>query len=206
MKKYLVPVFLILIVLPSCKKKLSKKNAEKQIEMGQYPIAKEFEFTKGFSDDYETEGRGLTVVLGEEEFEGTKRILDTMASHGLISFETIPHREETTAWLMGTTVRTWNEVKVILTPEGKKHLLRENKETYTVKLCDIDFDAIKSIYITPQYSGGKKTRETASVAYTTSCKDITPFGKMFGYSENQQNYPSASFLKEADGWKIAKVK
>jgi hypothetical protein len=31
--------------------------------MDQYPIAKEFEFTRGFSDGYETEGRGLTVVL-----------------------------------------------------------------------------------------------------------------------------------------------
>ncbi len=161
------------LIITSCKKHLTKGNAEVQIISSRhFPIVADYTFTKKFTTDQNTEGRGVTIILGEEEFAEQEKMIKTFEKNHLVAFEETPYREETTAFLMGTTVRTWTDVIVSLTDEGKKYLLSENTGTFRVKLWRTNFEAITSIQ---ELQKGK----SAQVNYTVSNKSITTFGECF---------------------------
>lgn len=43
----------------------------------------------------------------DEDWEEKLRLIEAFRKKELIQFEKTPQREETTAWIMGTTVRSW---------------------------------------------------------------------------------------------------
>ena len=99
----------VILFATSCKKHLSKQNAIKQIASFQhYPKAENYSFPKKFTKNYNTEGRGVTIMLDVyEDWEEKLRLIEAFRKKELIQFEKTPQREETTAWIMGTTVRSW---------------------------------------------------------------------------------------------------
>ena len=105
-----------------------------------------------------------------------------------------PQREETTQFLIGTTVRTWTSVKVSLTDEGKKYLVQDNGKSYFVNLWETDINEITGIQ-------EMKEAKIAKVDYTISNKNITPFGEIFN-DKNQITTMSANFTLYDDGWRI----
>jgi hypothetical protein len=192
-------IFILLSAIPvlttSCKKHLSKKNAEAQITAtGHYPVIKEYSFTKAFTKDMNTDGNGVTVMIGEEEFKEKQKMIEDFEKKKLVAFTEEPHREEITAWLLGTTIRTWTTVSISLTEEGKKYMIRENNDNYTVRLWETSIDKINGIHET---NGGKN----AEVYFLISNKNITPFGESFE-ERNIKTNRTMYFSLFNDGWRI----
>lgn len=175
MKQHLLYLIGILLLFPSCKNHLSKKEAKRQIvELEGFPRAKEYQFTKSFTKDYNTSGNGLTVEIDNEEWEKKLKMIESFEKRKLISFTEVPQREESTAWLLGTTTRTWTEVNILLTEEGKKYLIQETDEKITVRLWDENISKINNVH---EYKSGNK--KYASVGYNMVKENITPFGEFF---------------------------
>lgn len=195
MKNLLFLLLIIPFISTSCQKELKREDAKTMIAVNKgYPIKKNFEITKSFIKDVNTEGRGATAIIGEDEFKETEKAINQFASLNLLKLDETPHREETTQFLFGTTVRTWTTVKVSLTDEGKKYLVQDNGKSYFVTLWEIDINEITGIQ-------EMKEVKIANVDYTISNKNITPFGEIFN-DKDQITTMSASFSLYDDGWRI----
>jgi hypothetical protein len=187
----------IILVTTSCNRHLDREEAKKQISKTEnYPVIVDYEFTKGFTKDYNTQGNGVTIDVGGDDWESKKRKIESFEKAGLITFEETPHREETTAFLLGTTIRTWTSVKVSLTDEGKKYLLKETNNNFDVKLWETILNDVTGIQEMDQ-------QKTAKVDYTISNKNITPFGESFS-NKNETTQKTIYFSLYDDGWRINK--
>lgn len=164
------------------------------IESKNYPIKQNHEITKAYIKDMNTEGRGVTIVLGEDDTKKEEKIIKQFQSLGLLKLEETPHREETTAFLLGTTVRTWTSVKVELSQAGRKYLIKEDEKTYTVCLWETDVKEISGIQERPE-------NKAAQVEYILFNTNITPFGSIFSDQKKEQNR-TANFSLYDDGWRI----
>lgn len=195
MKTYIFLLGIVLITMISCKKHLGKEDAKKQITTAlNLPIDVEYTFTKAFTKDEHTEGNGVTVMLGGDEFEHEKNMIEMFERKKLISFEEIPHREESNTFLLGRTVRTWTTVKISLTDEGKKYLLKQDGQKFTVKRWETTVGDITTVEeVEPQ--------KTARVDYVLSNTNITPFGECF-IEKGKTISRSIYFSLTDDGWKI----
>jgi len=194
--KNLLPLILLLALINiSCQKHLEREDAKSMIAINKgYPIQKNFEISKSYIKDVNTEGRGVTAIIGDDQFKETEKAINQFASLGLLNLVETQKREETTQFLFGTTVRTWTIVKVSITDEGKKYLIQDNDKSYRVKLWETDIVEITGIQ-------EMKESKSAKVDYTISNKSITPFGDCFG-DKNQVTSLSAYFSLYDDGWRI----
>lgn len=195
MRKLLFLLPVIILVTTSCKKHLDREDAKKQItKSASYPVTVDYDFTKEFTKDWNTEGNGVTVDIGGNEWEEKKKQIEKFENMGLITFEETPQREESTAFLLGTTVRTWTSVKVSLTDEGKKYLIQESDKNFKVKLWETDILDITGVQEMEQ-------EKRAKVDYTVSNKNITGFGESFSNKDQVVN-KTIYFSLYDDGWRI----
>lgn len=186
---------MLFLIATSCQKHLDRVDAKRMIvENKNYPIKQSYKITKAYVKDMNTEGRGVTVVLGEDDTKKEENTIKQFMSIGLLKLMETPHREETTVWLLGTTVRTWISVKVELTEMGRKYLINEDNNLYSVMLWETDVNEITGIKEMPE-------QKLAQVDYTISNKGITPFGLIFSDKNNISN-KSAHFSLYDDGWRI----
>lgn len=198
MKRILYITISLSLLAASCQKHLDRNEAKVQIANHDgviyYPQKHTYEITKNYIKDMQTEGLGATAVIGEDEFEPIQKNIERFAQLGLIKLTETPQREETTAFLFGTTVRTWTSVKVELTEEGKKYLELNKENNFEIKLWDTDIKEITGI---------KEIKElkTAEVEYTIYNTNITPFGEIFSEKNRIQNR-NATFSLYDDGWRI----
>lgn len=195
MKRQAIFLFLILSILTSCQKHLDRNEAKRMIvENKNYPIKQNHEITKGYIKDMNTEGRGVTIVLGEDGTKKEEKIIEQFESMGLLKLTETPHREETSAWLLGTTVRTWTSVKVELTDLGRNYLISENDKLFTVMLWETDVKEVTGVQERPEL-------KIAEAEYVIQNTNITPFGSIFS-DKNTEHQRSAEFALYDDGWRI----
>lgn len=195
MKKQIIFLFLMLSILTSCQKHLERNEAKRMIiESKNYPIKQSHEITKGYIKDMNSDGLGATIVLGEDDTKKEEKAIVQFVSMGLLKLEETPHREETTVFLLGTTVRTWTSVKVELTEMGRKYLINEDEKSYTVCLWETDVKEISGVQERPEI-------KAAQVEYILFNTNITPFGSIFSNQKNEQNR-TANFSLYDDGWRI----
>ncbi len=195
MNKSIFLLLMLFLIATSCQKHLDRVDAKRMIvENKNYPIKQSYKITKAYVKDMNTEGRGVTVVLGEDDTKKEENTIKQFMSIGLLKLMETPHREETTVWLLGTTVRTWISVKVELTEMGRKYLINEDNNLYSVMLWETDVNEITGIKEMPE-------QKLAQVDYTISNKGITPFGLIFSDKNNISN-KSAHFSLYDDGWRI----
>jgi hypothetical protein len=180
----------------SCRTPFTEQEARKQIMgMEGLPQAMSYEITKEFIKDQNTDGAGVTIVLDEDELSKQIKMLEDFRKNNLVIFTETPHREETNNSFLGTTVRTWTSVKVELTDEGKKYLLKEDEKSYLVKTWD------RTIYLINKIEEEKENNDTyQKVYYSISAQDRTPFGQFFRADKVEQK--TASFLWARDQWII----
>ena len=178
MKKQIIFLFLMLFILTSCQKHLDRADAKRMIvENKNYPIKQSHEITRGFIKDMNSDGLGVTIVLGEDDTKKEEKSILQFQSMGLLKLEETPHREETTVFLLGTTVRTWTSVKVELTEMDRKYLINEDEKSYTVCLWETDVKEISGVQERPEI-------KTAQVEYVLFNTNITPFGSIFSNQKN----------------------
>jgi hypothetical protein len=195
MKK--LPFLMLIIVLSasSCQKHLEREYAKRMIINSEnYPIKQNYEITKSYIKDMNTTGRGVSIVLGEDEFKEKEKTIEQFKDMGLLLLNELPHREERTAFLLGTTVRTWTSVEVSLTETGNKYLVQKKASSFIVNLWETDINEITGIQ-------EMQDQKTASVEYTISNKNITPFGSVFS-DKNKVRQKSAIFSLYDDGWRL----
>ena len=145
MKKLIFLLSIIVLIATSCKKHLSRDAAKKQIISTEgYPKVKNYDFPKEFTKDYKSEGFKAVGIIDDQEWDEKEKAINNFKSVGLLKFEEEPHEVVTPAsWpFSGENVETWTSVKVSITEEGKKYLIKEDEKTYTVKLWETDIDNI----------------------------------------------------------------
>ena len=195
MKRHIFLVTLLILVTTSCTKHLDREYAKRQIiQLEKYPITIDYDITKAFTTNMNTEGRGLTIDIGGNDWENQEKIIKSFENARLVTFDETPEREETTVFLLGTTVRTWTSVKVLLTEDGKKYLLNENDNSFKVKLWETSLDDITGIQ-------EMEREKTARVDYTISNKNISLFGEIFS-DKNKATQKTIYFSLYDDGWRI----
>lgn len=195
MKKLIFSLFIIMVIATSCQKHLEREDAKKMIVISEnYPIKQNYEITKSYIKNMNTEGRGVSIVIGEDEFKEKEKTIEQFKALGLLILNEVPHREESTVFLLGTTVRTWTSVEVSLTEIGNKYLVQKKESSFEVNLWETDINEITGIQ-------EMKDQKTATVEYTISNKNITPFGSVFS-DKNKVRQKSAYFSLYDDGWRI----
>jgi len=195
MKKIILLISIIAVSATSCQKHLDRQDAKKMIVNSEnYPIKQNYEITKSYIKDMNTEGRGVSIVLGEDEFKEKEKTIEQFKDMGLLTLNEVPQREETTAFLIGTTIRTWTSVEVSLTETGNKYLVQEKASSFEVNLWETDMSQITGIQ-------EMQEQKTANVEYTISNKNITPFGSVFS-DKNNVRKKSAYFSLYDDGWRL----
>lgn len=195
MKRTLILLLLTFSIATSCQKHLDRNDAKRMIvENNNYPQKQNYNITKGFVKDMNTEGRGATIVLGEDETKKEENSIGQFEAMGLLKQEETPHREETTAWLFGTTVRTWTSVKIELTEMGRKYLVNEDNNLFTVMLWETNVKEITGVQERPEL-------KEAQVEYVTHNTNITPFGSVFN-DKNNEHKRTVNFSLYDDGWRI----
>lgn len=195
MKRTQIILLLTFLITTSCQKHLDRNEAKRMIvENKNYPIKQNHEITKAYIKDMNTEGRGVTIVLGEDDTKKEEKIIKQFESMGLLKLEETPHQEETTAFLFGTTVRTWTSVKVELTEIGKKYLINENEKSYTVNLWETDVKEITGVQERSEF----KVAQVEFIIFNTG---ITPFGSIFS-DKNNESKRTVDFSLYDDGWRI----
>lgn len=195
MKKNICFLALLLCAATSCKKHIDKDDAKDIIVMAQnYPLTVDYEITKSFTKDHHTDGNGVTINLNANDFDEKQRMIELFKQNKLIELAETPQREETTAFLLGTTVRTWTAVKVSLTEEGKKYLLKETDNGFKVKLWETTLGRIVKIEEMEQ-------QKEAKVDYSVVNNNITPFGEQFKNKDNA-DLKSKYFILIDGGWQL----
>jgi hypothetical protein len=194
MKKVYCFIFIIAVIAVSCQKHLSRQDAKSMITNSKnFPEKQNYEIVKSYTKDMHTEGSGVTIVLGEDEFEPKEKAIMQFVQKGLLQLNETPHREEV-AVLFGTTIRTWINVEISMTEIGRKYLVQENANSYLVNLWETDINEITGI----QEMADNKT---AIVDYTISNKNATPFGEIFS-DRNNVTQKSIDFSLYDDGWRL----
>lgn len=195
MKYSFLLLLFIFSLATSCQKHLNRGEAKRMIvENRNYPIKQSHEISKGYIKDMNTDGLGVTIVLGEDDNKKEENIITQFESMGLLKLERTPQREETSAWLLGTTVRTWTSVKIELTEAGRNYLMNENEKAFVVNLWETDVNEITGIQERLEF-------KVAQVEYTLINKKITPFGSIFS-DKNNEAKRTADFSLYDDGWRI----
>lgn len=197
MKQILFYSILLMLALVSCTKHLSRDDARDQIVTEKkYPITQTFKFTKKFTKDWNTQGNGVTVDIGGNQFDKEKKAIEAFKELGLVELKEEPHREETSQFLLGTTIRTWTSVEVHILESAKKYLAKEDEKSYIVNLWETSVDNITGIKEMPE-------QKMAIVEYVTSNTSITPFGNYF-MDKSEKSNKSVIFSLFDDGWRINK--
>jgi len=156
-----------------------------------YPLRMYNEVGKSYLISSNTNGFGVTVDLGTK-YEDVKGMLDFFQAKGLITL-----KEETridsgqTAY--GTTVRTWNIMNVILTPQGEKYHLNDSNGMYRVVVWQRNILAVTGIVENDQIL-------QAAAEYTVGNDMITPFGEYYDYKGKVEAL-SQQFVRFDDGWR-----
>jgi hypothetical protein len=195
MKKLIIYLAMVLFTGTACSVKLTREDALKKIkENSEFPVVKTYEIIKSYVKDMDTQGRGVSIVIGEDENVEKEKTLRLFQHIGLLQLTETPQRSESTSFLLGTTIRTWTLVEVRLTDSGKKYLVGEDSNNYSVKLWETDIDEITGIM-------EAKEEKTAAADYTLVNKNITPFGEFFSDKSNTDGR-TAYFILYDDGWRI----
>ena len=182
-----VIVPLISIFFFSCGKDLSRGQAEEAIvQKLNLPQSETTQFDVLF-----VEGDipwNLTHISKQEE-----NMLNNLSNKGLVTIQKIPHITNIPGPFGGSIgSQSWRTIKVELTNEGKQYLVRQNKDQYTVKICDITFGEVTGIQTQEQF-------KVAEVQYTLKRENPTPFA--IEISQNPINR-TATFSLYDDGWRV----
>lgn len=195
MKYSILLLLFIFSIATSCQKHLDRGTAKRMIVKNEnYPVKQNHEIKKAYIKDMNTEGLGVTIVLDEEDNKKEEKIIKQFEAMGLLKQEETPRREETTAWLLGTTIRTWTSVKVELTEMGKEYIINENENSYTVNLWETEIKEITGVQ-------ERTELKVAQVEYVVFNTGITPFGSIFSDKSNEYKR-TANFSLYDDGWRI----
>jgi len=195
MKKPVLFLIGIMMAVTSCQKHLNREDAKRMIASSKsYPVTQSYEIVKSFVENMHTEGNGVTIVLGEDEFKAKKNAIMQFEASGLVKLIKVPQRKESSSFLLGTTIRTWTKVEITLTEFGNNYLIREKPNSFLVKLWETDIHEITGIR---EMGDGK----TILVDYTVSNKNVTPFGAIFN-DKNKITQQSIYFSLYDDGWRI----
>jgi hypothetical protein len=195
MKKLAYIISIIIFVVTSCSKPLTREDALTKLKNStNYPVIKTYECIKSYIKDMDTQGRGVSIVIGEDENKEKEKILRQFENNGLLQLIETPQFSESNNFLLGTTIRTWTLVEVRLTDSGRKYLTNEDSKVYTLKLWETDVNEITGIR-------EMEDKKTAVVDYTLTNKSITPFGEIFS-DKNQTVNQTAYFVIYDDGWRI----
>lgn len=192
MKSYpiFVPQLLILIVslsLLSCGNELSRNQAQSL-------ISKKLNLPQSENGQFDVtyvEGKvpwNLTHISKEEE-----AMLTEFSQRKLISLKRIPHTTDLKRPFGGVMyTNKWTTIKVELTDEGRKYLVKGDKEKYIVKINDIVFGEVTGIQT-------HKELNMAEVEFTLKRVNPTPFNNA---SKQQFITQKASFSLFDDGWRV----
>lgn len=199
MKKAIFFLSTLLLIATSCKNHLSRESAKEQIIKTEgYPKTKNYDFPKEFTKDFVNQSDQVIATIGEDDWEKEKAIIAEFEKSGLIKFEETPQSKEIPGLFFNrpSGFQTWTQVKVLLTDEGKKYLIKEDSKSYTVKLWDTDINDISGV---KEMEGGK----TTTAEYSISNKNITPFGNNFN-DKNAIIQKTSYFSKYDDGWRLTR--
>lgn len=195
MTKLLYLLIIVLFAGTSCAKHLTREEALLKLRHNSdYPVVKTYEILKSYIKDMDTQGRGVSIILGEDENVEKEKILRQYENSGLLELTEKPQSRESTSFLLGTTIRTWTLVEIRLTDSGKKYLVAENSDTYSAKLWETDINEITGIRET-------EDENTAVVDFNLANKNITPFGEIFS-DKTQVVDRNAYFVRYDDGWRM----
>ena len=176
------------ITVTSCSKDLSRDKAKKLIVKNKdLPQTETTNIEKKYYisqyGDRGAFGMQKIGLVTNPNYSGHKRMLDDLASEGLIKVE------ETKESSNGVHY-TW--ASVALTKKGKKFLMSESDSQYEVKVSEIVFGEITGIQTSKQF-------KVAEVDYTLERKKITPFGNA---SQSTTLNRHQNFSLYDDGWRI----
>ena len=199
MKKIFLFLSIIVLIAASCKNHLSRESAKEQIISAEgYPKIKNYDFPKEFTKDYKSVGFKAVAIIGEKEFDVKEKAISNFKTVGLLNLDEEPHEVVTQAsWpFSGDNVETWTSVKVSITEEGRKYLIKEDEKSYTVKLWETGIDNISGI---KEMDGGKMTQ----AEYSISNRNLTPFGNYFN-DKNAVTQKTSYFSKYDDVWRLTR--
>ncbi|GEM_PF-1351185 len=186
---------LFLFLGASCQKHLTRDNARSLISKSRHhPVKKNYKITKTYIKNMDTRGRGVSIIIGEDESLENEKIYKQFEIKGLLNLEETQESKETTSFLIGTTIRTWTKIDVKLTESGKKYLVGEDPDNYLVNLWETDIKDITGIRELDD-------KKSAIADYTVFNKNITPFGEIFN-DKHQVTQHTAYFFFYDDGWRI----
>jgi hypothetical protein len=195
MKRLVFCLLIILVAGTSCRNPLTRDLALSKLkESPGYPVMKSYKILKSYTKDMDTQGRGVSFIIGEDDNKEKETILRQFESEGLLHLTETPQYSESNSFLFGTTTRTWTLVEIKLTDSGRKYLISEDNICYSVKIWETGIHEVTGIL-------EAEDRRTAQVEYTLSNQDITPFGECFS-DKTQVINKTAFFAKYDDGWRI----
>lgn len=196
MKKILYPI-IILLLATSCGNLIRGKAKEEIIKNQQLPQSENAELPKKYRIFDE-----LTQYLnvpGFEYYSVYETKLKALESMGYIIL-----KEEQYMYDAGGIVGSWliKYMNVELTDKGKKDLISDNENGYTIKFCDLDFGEVTGMV-------ENKAFNLTEVNYTTVRTNVSEFGKgvkeLKGGSITTMSFNHvARFSKYDDGWRISK--
>lgn len=191
---YLIVLFCFFATVQCSNRKLTNEKALNAIvREEQYPKPVSYEFNSKYLKDFHKTGRGATYNKGPK-FDDVKNLMLYYEKNGLVTIKEETKSETSTSFLIGTTTRTWTYAVIRLTEKGNKYLMRKTDNGYVVKIWDNDISQITGIQIF-------KEANSASVEYSVSHVNITPFGEVFK-DKNSIINRTATFSLYEDGWRI----
>lgn len=195
---YFILFSFLAVSIVSCSKHLSRAEAKEDIVKKElFPKPVYYSFEKIYTKDEQSTGAGpVYAIIGETKtYNEVKNMLSYFEMKGLIRIQEETHSQTTNlGWPFGESTRTWISEKIILTDVGNKYLNKEDNSKYEVKIWDKDILEITGIEESKQHN-------SAEVIYTTSNKNITPFGEYFNDKSNISEHRQQFYLYN-DGWRI----
>lgn len=200
LKTKLSLIGMIALSMLSCNKSLSREEAEKQIKLKyQFPQVELRELNlKEYAGECNYYFHTLTGEKIIDEQDGGDRrynknqYFSQLKDAGLITVNRIEVESNSFKNPFNPTTLniTYNYYDIANFTDIAKQYLVGTK----IKLATIEFGEITGIVERKDYN-------MSEVNYTTRRKDITPFGKILGISEETRNQ-TISFVKYDDGWRI----
>lgn len=187
-----VLLFTIAVIMCTGCGGLSKGKAKDEIiKAKNLPQAETVSLPKKFHLEHISGGFGMVCFPSGKDYNQYKTQLADLQTKGYITLQEDASPDQCSDRYMN----------VILTDKGKKDLSVEEKGSYTIVLCKIEFGEITRI---TEY----KEFNVADVNYTVKRADYSEFGQLVkSIDSNSGNLPEtidhiANFQKSSNGWHL----
>ncbi|MBF0587458.1 hypothetical protein INT02_11195 [Prosthecochloris sp. N2] len=182
----IIAVFSV-ILLTACSNDLSRIKAKSLIvKHNNFPISEYYELEKNHFKMLEKTGAVIAAPMKKE----VEEILQYLENNKLIEIQR--KRKESSTW-MGRYVG--HKMMVFIPKKNKKYILKENKHSYNLKTCDINFHKITGIKTYNDYN-------YAEVEYELKRENWTPFGEFFKTKKPSIIKKNVTMVLYDDGWRI----